>query len=264
MIAELFGNAIADLLGIWCGCKLNMWFVSRKIRTLDKDKRCPNCNGSFALNPHIYTSCDYPTKASKPLAGELALVALDDNGIALEHITLKANDGDQAYQHAATLIRTHAPQPLDAIALIEKARGEAEQSDRNVLVVVGGARCGACFLLSRWLDDKRDTLAKEFVVVKIDGGRSLRADEAVKQLTCREPSLPCYAIIDATGKVLITSDGPLGNTGLPNTAEGIRHFRKMMDKSTRHMTAADIDGLIQSLEKRREYPTKNGATSAVN
>jgi hypothetical protein len=32
----------------------------------------------------------------KPLANELALVALDGNGKTLEHITVKASDGDQA------------------------------------------------------------------------------------------------------------------------------------------------------------------------
>ena len=63
---------------------------------------------------------------------------------------------------------------------------------------------------------------------------------------------PCYAITDATGKVLITSEGPLGNIGASNSAEGIRHFRKMMDKSTRHMTPADIDELLQSMAKGRE------------
>ncbi len=191
-------------------------------------------------------------KWPKPHAGELALVALDDNGTSLEHITVKASDGDQAYQRAATLIRAHAPKPLDAIALIGKAREEAQQSDRNVLVVVGGARCGPCFVLSRWLDDQREMIAKDFVVVKFDGHRSLRAAEAVKQLAIRVRSIPFYAITDATGKVLITSEGPLGNIGASNSVEGIRHFRKMMEKSTRHMTPADIDELIQSIKERRE------------
>jgi hypothetical protein len=96
-------------------------------------------------------------------------------------------------------------------------------------------------------------LAKDFAVVKLDGARSHSADEAAKRLAIREPSIPLFSVTDASGKVLITSDGPLGNIGLASTVEGIRHFRKNLESSTHHMTHSNIDDLVQSLEERRKW-----------
>ena len=59
MIAEVLGNSIADALGTWMVCIVNLWIVTRKIRTLGKDKRCPNCNDSFAVNPRVYKSTHF-------------------------------------------------------------------------------------------------------------------------------------------------------------------------------------------------------------
>jgi hypothetical protein len=45
----------------------------------------------------------------------------------------------------------------------------------------------------------------------------------------------------------MTSDGPLGNIGLPSSLEGRRHFHKMLTETANRLTVEEIDGLMESL-----------------
>ena len=39
--------------------------------------------------------------------------------------------------------------------------------------------------------------------------------------------------------------------GFPGSVEGIRHFRRMLDRAVRKLTAAEVDGLIESLSPKQ-------------
>jgi hypothetical protein len=60
---------------------------------------------------------------------------------------------------------------------------------------------------------------------------------------------PWFAIAEPDLKVLVTSDGPLGNIRLPSTIEEKRHLKKMITSTARHLTPAECDRLIESLPK---------------
>ncbi len=63
----------------------------------------------------------------------------------------------------------------------------------------------------------------------------------------KKHGIPWHAITEPDGTVLTTSDGPLGNIGMPSSVEGIRHFRRMLQSTARRMSTGDIDKLIESL-----------------
>jgi hypothetical protein len=59
--------------------------------------------------------------------------------------------------------------------------------------------------------------------------------------------IPWYAITEPDGKVLTTCEGPFGNIGIPDSVEGLRHLRHMLDQTSRHLTASEKDAMIKSL-----------------
>ena len=59
--------------------------------------------------------------------------------------------------------------------------------------------------------------------------------------------IPWYAITEPDGKVLVTSDGPLGNIGMPGSIEDLRHFRQILDQTAQRMTPDEKEALIKSL-----------------
>jgi hypothetical protein len=86
------------------------------------------------------------------------------------------------------------------------------------------------------------------VFLKIDDARDLHADEVTERLTRREgQGVPFHAIFDADGRLLITSESPLGNIGCPSGFEGKRHLRKMLVKTRKKLTDPQIDQIVDSL-----------------
>ena len=60
-------------------------------------------------------------------------------------------------------------------------------------------------------------LAQDYVSVTIDRHRFGHGQQVMRRVrTSNDGGIPWMAILDSTGKVLITSDGPKGNIGYPN------------------------------------------------
>jgi hypothetical protein len=76
--------------------------------------------------------------------------------------------------------------------------------------------------------------------------------EAIAGLPIQDgDELPWFAIAEPDGTILAISRGPLGNIGLPTSVEDIRHFRGMLDRTVRKLTAGDVDRLIESVSPGR-------------
>jgi hypothetical protein len=60
--------------------------------------------------------------------------------------------------------------------------------------------------------------------------------------------IPFHAIFNSDGKLLIDSNGPLGNIGSPGGIEGKKHLRKMLMESRKRLTDAEIDTLVESIK----------------
>lgn len=185
-----------------------------------------------------------------PQPGELVLIALDGRQQFLAAETITIDDADSVKQKAETFLTRYKPTFEDARDKLAKARTEAERDGRRLWVISSGPRCGPCFLLARWIERHHETLEKDYVIVKVNGLEA-NSTEVAEALGGAEHGIPWHVITEPNGKILITSESPLGNIGMPGGVEGARHFRKMLEQTARRLTREDIDGLIQSLSSEK-------------
>jgi Thioredoxin-like len=151
-------------------------------------------------------------------------------------------------KRAADFIRQHAPPPADASEKWDEAFALARQSGRKVWARISQRYCGPCFRLTRWLDDQKTLLSQDYVFLKIDDVRDLHGAEVAERLTGHErQGVPFFAIFDSSGKMLITSESPLGNIGHPSGYEGKKHLRKMLVATRSRLTDQQIGAVINSL-----------------
>ena len=99
------------------------------------------------------------------------------------------------------------------------------------------------------LKDVAPILAKEFIPLMLDFDRQPGAKDIEKRYIDKEQGLPWFAFVDGDGKAVITSTGPKGNVGHPYQPHEVEHFKTMLMKVKRHLTDADIDFLIKSIEE---------------
>jgi hypothetical protein len=182
-----------------------------------------------------------------PNAGQVVAYAIDSSGKELGRIEINSSSANAADQ-AANFIRQHAPAPVDAEKKWTEACAEASRSNRRVWARISQRYCGPCFRLSRWLDDQKAQLEKDYVMLKIDDVRDLNGSAVAERLTCgNQHGVPFHAIFDPSGTLLVDSAGPLGNIGHPSDVEGKKHLRKMLLETRRSLTDAEIDQLVESV-----------------
>ena len=99
-------------------------------------------------------------------------------------------------------------------------------------------------------------LKKEFVIVKLDFDRGIGAKDIEKRYIDKEQGLPWFAFLDGDGKALVTSTGPKGNTGHPNSPDEVAYFKAMLRTVKRHLSDVDIDALIASLDAANKAAAK--------
>lgn len=102
------------------------------------------------------------------------------------------------------------------------------------------------------LKDVAPLLTKEFVPVMLDYDRATGAQEIQKRFIKQEQGLPWFAFVDGSGQAVITSTGAKGNVGYPWEPHEIGHFKTMLLKVQKRLTAAEIDFLIKTLEDIRK------------
>ncbi|MCA9185366.1 MAG: M56 family metallopeptidase [Pirellulaceae bacterium] len=185
----------------------------------------------------------------QPKQGEVFVCALDGNGKEIGRKVLTLRD-DKADEQAAKFLRQHAPTPADARAKWDAAFAEARLSGRKVMARVGQRYCGPCFRLSRWLDDHRDVLERDYVQLKVDN----LLDEHGMELSQRiignheNPGVPFVTIFDADQNRLIDSASPTGNIGFPANARELDHFRTMLMETRSTLAESDVDAVVSAIE----------------
>ena len=65
----------------------------------------------------------------------------------------------------------------------DEAFAAAKQTNRKVWVRISQRYCGPCFMLARWLDDHKEIIERDYVLLKIDDVRDLHGHEVAKRLT---------------------------------------------------------------------------------
>ncbi|HUE13456.1 MAG TPA: thioredoxin family protein, partial [Planctomycetaceae bacterium] len=194
-------------------------------------------NGFFAkLNLH------------PPKAGEILLAAFDGDGRQTAVILLSDREILFGGRGGIDFLKEHAPPARDARKLLAEAQKKARETDRRVWIVEDGSRCGPCFRLARWLDDQHALLEQDYVIVKLNGGLDEHVDEVLERFKRpADAGVPWFAITDAEGTPLATSDSPHGNIGFPTEQPEKLHLFLMLQKTAQKLTTMDRDRLIKSL-----------------
>ena len=97
--------------------------------------------------------------------------------------------------------------------------------------------------------DVAPVLATEFVSVKIDFDRMGGAKDLAKKYQEKAEGLPWFVFLGTDAVAIATATGPDGkNVGFPAQPNEIAHFKTMLEKAKRHLTDAEIAGLVSSLE----------------
>ncbi|MEX2139106.1 MAG: M56 family metallopeptidase [Pirellulales bacterium] len=189
-------------------------------------------------------------KWPKPRPSTVFAGALDESGKELGRIELDIAEADAAAK-AEDFIRRHAPPRADAKEKWAAAFAEAKRSKRKVWARVSQRYCGPCFELSRWLDDHRELLARDYVLLKIDNLRDEHGEEVGQRIFSNRShfGIPFYAIFDADQELLIDSEGPLGNIGNPSGYEGRRHLKKMLSDTRSNLTQEQIKDIVTTVNE---------------
>jgi Thioredoxin-like len=182
-----------------------------------------------------------------PENGKVFALVMDPAGHELGRIEIDLKD-PAGPKRVADFIRQHAPAAADAREKWDEAFALARQSGRKVWARISQRYCGPCFRLTRWLDDEKTLLSQDYVFLKIDDVRDLHGVEVAERLTGHEgQGVPFQAIFDSNGKMLITSESPLGNVGHPSGYEGKKHLRKMLTTTRSRLTDQQLDAIVNSL-----------------
>jgi hypothetical protein len=103
-------------------------------------------------------------------------------------------------------------------------------------------------LINGWIDRHHELLQKDLVIVELTAGLDTDANEIGNEIGGAGEGVPFHAMLSADGQVLVSSKGPQGNIGMPDSTDS-RHFRMMLEAARRNMTLAEVDKLIESLKE---------------
>jgi len=146
--------------------------------------------------------------------------------------------------------------PPSANMVLAAAESQAKEEGKNVLVIFHASWCGWCKRLDKFMNDPqyKPVFDNNFVVAKLTvlEDDAHKADqnsgglEEMDALGGRDAGLPLFAILDPSGKTIITSMRPAEgkpkglNTGFPAEPEEIDHFLTMMQKGAPKATPDQI------------------------
>jgi hypothetical protein len=204
-----------------------------------------------------------------------ALVILDENGtVAARQSFLPASDPAQLDLKAlGAFLKLGALSDRNAEEVLRAAQRRARDEKKLILLQQTDANSYPCRLLTRFIDEHRALLERDYVYVNLDVYRSLRGNEVMKQFrekanspptTAPLPavaleivvvpfgktpgSVPWLAILSTDGVKLADSDDPDGNIGFPAEPEAIDYFiNKMLRPTAQRLTTDQLEELRQAL-----------------
>jgi len=119
--------------------------------------------------------------------------------------------------------------------------------------------CGWCKRMEQLFGqtDVSPVLARYYKIVTIDTEKNQGAGELAKSLGAPhgvEGGIPWFALVDAKGKPIVTSEGPKGNIGFPGTKEELAHFRTMLKTTAPGITGKELDTIFDALQALTPKP----------
>ena len=248
--------------GDWCGwChKLHGLFKSnREVATVlsneyvlvTVDTEAPNAAELLktckdALSPDELKGFGYPFLAVLDAEGKVVKAQQTD--------VLEEGDHHDP-KKVADFLNKWKVAPKDAKRVLDEALARASSDDKRVLLTFGAPWCGWCHKLHDWMAQPEIAaiLDRDFVIAQVDIDRMTGGKEIQKRYQpASSGGIPWFAILDAQGKALATSDGPGGNIGYPAQPKEIDHFLSMVKGQGRRIDDSQRDQLRKSLEAAAE------------
>jgi thioredoxin-related protein len=246
--------------GDWCGwChKLHELFASdpeiRKILSYEYvvvmvDTTAPGAEDLFKTCKAALPKDELDKAIGVPFLG-----VLDANG---KVVTAQRTDPLETGDHhdpgrVKEFLNRNAMTPKDAEVVLRDGLSRASSEDKRVFLAFGAPWCGWCHRLSNWMNKPEITaiLDRDFVIVKVDIDRMTHGKDLMGQVRPKpDGGIPWFAILDAKGKPVGTSDGAKGNIGYPYAPEEIDHFMALITKEGRRIEAGQRERLRQSLQE---------------
>lgn len=157
--------------------------------------------------------------------------------------------------------------PQDAEQVLAAALTRAAKEEKRVFLRFGAPWCGWCVRLDKLLaaPEVEAALQPDLIVLKIDIQRMTNGPE-VAQKYQTSGGIPWYAVLDAGGNVLGTSDLPgVGNVGFPTEPPEVDHVVKILTDGRKRMTNEQVavlrDAFAQGAATAKEGIEKARAAS---
>jgi hypothetical protein len=168
--------------------------------------------------------------------------------LLFDHFFFSNNTENNA--HEKTVAEPTGP---NAEEVLKTALETAKYEDKKVLLYIGAPSCKPCRMLGAFFHDNERLFKDDYVVTKIDQA-DMKMGVALERRLRPERGwmfggIPWIAILDADGKVLISSDGPKGNIGYPGNPEGIDYFVAMIDKTHKQMSEEQVAAIGRALRE---------------
>ena len=114
--------------------------------------------------------------------------------------------------------------------------------------------CGWCKKMEKFFQESEAApiLAKYYSVVTVDTEKNEGSEQLARRLGSKDgiDGIPWFAVIDAQGKVLATSEGPKGNIGFPDTDAEVAHFFAVLHSTAKGITPGEIETLTKALKAK--------------
>jgi thioredoxin-related protein len=253
--------------GDWCGwChKLHELFASdadiRKVLSYEYvlvmvDTTAPGAEDLFKKCRAALPKDELEKPIGVPFLG-----VLDANG---KIVTAQRTDPLETGDHhepgrVKEFLNRHAVTAKDAEVLLRDGLSRASSEDKRVFLKFSAPWCGWCHKLSDWMNksDIAAILDRDFVIVTVDIDRMIHGKDLMAQARPKaDGGIPWFAVLDAKGKPVGTSDGPKGNIGYPFAPEEIDHFMALITKEGRRIEASQREQLRQSLQESAQQIEK--------
>ncbi|MCK6494932.1 MAG: thioredoxin family protein [Candidatus Omnitrophica bacterium] len=221
--------------GNWCPWCFKLHAVLESDRSLRGLLRA-----EYVYVPIESKNVDLAASYKAPVNSVPFLTVLDaDNKVLANQPTDPLEDGDH-YDAAKVkaFLEQWKPAPLDAEQLLAAALGQARKDQRSILIHFGAPWCIWCKRFDRFLsrEDIQPLISPDFINLKIDIERMAGGEKVYRQVRKQGQGIPWFAILDANGEAVSTSDAPAGNIGFPISPGGIDHFLGMLGSSAHHLS----------------------------
>ncbi|MBW7906595.1 MAG: thioredoxin family protein [Phycisphaerae bacterium] len=206
-------------------------------------------------NKHMDVAESYKADLKKHGVPFLTILDADGKVIANQETgALEEGDHHDVRKVLEFLARHQAP-PQDADKRLAAALAEARSDNKRVFLHLGAPWCGWCHKLEDFLarPEIAGVIARDYVDLKIDIDRMTGGNEVAARFRASDKGgIPWFAVLDADGKKLISSDGPEGNCGYPASPAEIAHFMKMLRETRRNITDEQLTLIEKALKEAAE------------